>query len=144
MADRDEENVRLAYLTLVLRGEQVDATRLAAEVLKIDSMLDYDSLAMKVQRAAKFRAVVGKVEFEQTSQRYVLIYTARNGEDGEQIRSERIDGVHGNAVVSMFQGLVPGDEVIIYKLNEESNDTRLPHGYRVAPYVVKLGNNTVR
>lgn len=143
MENTERENVLAAYFSLTLKGEQVNGRNLTEETLKLSRLTDPNSIAMKAQRAVKIRGTVVSLALEQSSQRYVLTYSARNGEADEQIRSERIDGPHGNAVEAMFSSLVPGDEVVVFKLNEESSDARFPHGYRVAPYIKKLSNKTV-
>lgn len=134
----DKENVSLAYLALTLRGEKVDPLNLAEESLRIASVIAEDSIAMQAQRAYRIRATVTGVSFEESSQRYVLKYVAQRGGDGEeeQIRSDRIDRRFGKSVVEMFSELEPGDEVVIFKLNEKANDDKQrPNGYRRAVFV---------
>lgn len=144
--DKTEEQksvVRLAYLALCLRNNDVSPEGLVGEVLRIESMTKDNSLAMMVQNAVRIRAKVVSVKFEQSSQRYLISYIASNNGTGEieTIRSERIDGPHGKIAERIWSGIHEDDEVVIFKKNEVANDNgrNASNGYRVAPWVVVVG-----
>lgn len=130
-------NVRTACIALAARGEGVGVLKVAEEALRIASLSADDSIAVQAQAAARIRATVKGVSFEENSHRYVVRYVAANGDGAEeQIRSDRVDRRFGGATREMFSNLRPGDEVVLYKLNEPAKEeSRMPSGYRRAVYV---------
>lgn len=142
MTDVDEQrdNVRLAYLALCLSGGRVTPKALVNETLRIADATKDGSLAVLVQKSVRIRSKVVYVAFEESSRRYLISYVASNSPTGEieKIRSERVDGIHGALVSEIWKEVTPGDEVVIFKHNEEASDERMSHGYRVAPWVTVI------
>ena len=137
--EEQKSNVRFAYFTLCVKGEDVTPRNLTKETLRIESMTKDSSLAMLVQNAVRIRAKVVSVKFEDSSQRFLIEYVASNNETGEveTIRSERTDGIHGNTAKQIWSEISKDDEVVIFKKNEPASDKsrNAANGYRVAPWV---------
>lgn len=142
MEQDNRENVRLAYLALCLKGDDVTPVSLVKETLMVANATKDNSIAMLVQEAVRIRAKVVSIEYEDSSKRYLVEYVASNSDSGktETIRSERTDGVHGKVVRQIWEGISRGDEVIVFKRNEFANDNGkgLASGYRVAPWVTRI------
>lgn len=135
-------NIELAYIGLCLKDKRVDAESLTKEVLGISRMKASKSLAVLVQKAVRIVGTIKKVEFEESSQRYLITFRASNGaEEDEIVRSERVDSGRGSTVKSLWgeRNLV-GHKVAIFKHNERAGeDVKRDKGYRVAVWVTDFG-----
>lgn len=132
-------DMALAYLACSLRGvrpEQLDA-ELVKEYLRIRRVMSPKSLPMRVAGAVPIRCSISSISLEESSQRFLIEFTADGSDTSEQIRSDRVDGRRGDEVRAMWGAVVPGTRAVIYKTNENQSAER-SSGYRVAPYVVPL------
>lgn len=83
-------NIELAYIGLTLKGELVDALSLTKEVLNISRMTADNSLAVLVQKSVRLVGTIKDIQFEESSQRYLVTFRASNAEEDEIVRSERV------------------------------------------------------
>lgn len=135
-------NIELAYIGLRLKGERADAESLTKEVLDISRMKANKSLAVLVQKAVRIVGTIKKVEFEESSQRYLITFRVSNGaEEDEIVRSERVDSSRGSTVKSLWgERILVGHKAAIFKHNERAGeDVKRDKGYRVAVWVTDLG-----
>lgn len=135
--------ISMAYLVAALRDPRRLPTErdVADEYLAIERAIGPRSIAARIAGAARIVGeVVEKPYIEESSRRYVLRFRARGQDRTEAIRSDRTDGVNGGCVDSMFRDLKAGDKVIVFKINERADaSARMGSGYRICPYIVKLG-----
>lgn len=135
--------VSVAYLVAALRDPRRMPTErdVADEYLAIERATGPRSIAARIAGAVRIVGeVVEKPRIEESSRRYVLRFRARGQDDTEAIRSDRTDGANGWCVDSIFRDLKAGDKVIIFKVNERADTpARMGSGYRICPYIVKLG-----
>lgn len=107
-----------------------------SETIK-NRLLNRDSIALRALSAIKIRAKIISVGYEKSSTRYVIKFKAdkqsSDNDEIETIRSDRTDGINGELVKKMWEGL-EGKHVIIYKTLEKTNNPRKPTA-RVAPFV---------
>ena len=136
-----DRNIALAYLGLRASGKEVNTWSLVSEVMRVQGMFIDQSLATMVQKAARFIGIVQKIEFEKTSQRFLITYVATNG-DGkpETIRSQRIDGRHGTIAQTLWSQDLIGHKVIMFRLNENVGKEKMREkGYRTVVWVTDRG-----
>lgn len=132
---------RVGILGLRASGKEVNTWSLVSEVMRVQGMFIDQSLATMVQKAARFIGIVQKIEFEKTSQRFLITYVAING-DGkpETIRSQRIDGRHGTIAQTLWSQDLIGHKVIMFRLNENVGKEKMREkGYRTAVWVTDRG-----
>lgn len=138
--DSEGRIVEQAYYGLCMRGEALNAMSLTREVLSIKQMMSDTSLAVIVQRATRFIAVIDNIGFEESSQRYLIDFKSMTDGTEEQIRSDRIDGKHGKVAKQLWKKELAGHKVVIYKHNEKVGESkRNSNGYRTAVWVTDLG-----
>lgn len=100
------------------------------------------SLPMRMLNCVPLYATIIKIEFEESSTRYVITFKTDNeGAEPETIRSDRTDGRDGEFVKKLWgnPNLI-GAPVIIYKMNEDmssKNPRDRGRTVRVAPYVTR-------
>lgn len=144
LADQPSRDmISMAYLVASLRApSRVPNERdVAEEYLAIERTTGPRSLAARIAGAVRIVGELAeKPHLEESSRRYVLKFRARGQNDIESIRSDRTDGPDGWFVDSIFRDLKAGDKVIIFKINERGDTpARMGSGYRICPYIVKLG-----
>lgn len=113
---------------------------LATRVRTIQNLLSERSLPMRMLEGIPIRATVVDIKKEENTNRYLLTFKATNakeGDENEHIRSDRTDGWNGKGVEEMWSRIKPGQRVILYKLNETTNNPNKPK-VRVAPYIAPL------
>lgn len=134
-------NIELAYIGLTLKGELVDALSLTKEVLNISRMTADNSLAVLVQKSVRLVGTIKDIQFEESSQRYLVTFRASNAEEDEIVRSERVDSARGDSVKELWgRNNLIGHRVVLYKHNERVGEDKMSEkGYRVAPWVTDLG-----
>ncbi len=139
--ENTRRNIELAYIGLTLKGEVVDAVSLTQEVLSISRMTADNSLAVLVQNSVRLVGTIKNIEFEESSQRYLITFLATNAEEDEIVRSERVDSARGSVVKELWgRSNLIGHRVVLYKHNERvGEDKKREKGYRVAPWVTDLG-----
>ncbi len=139
--ENTRRNIELAYIGLTLKGEVVDAVSLTQEVLSISRMTADNSLAVLVQNSVRLVGTIKNIEFEESSQRYLITFLASNSEEDEIVRSERVDSARGSVVKELWgRNNLIGHRVVLYKHNERvGEDKKREKGYRVAPWVTDLG-----
>lgn len=134
-------NIELAYIGLTFKGELVDAASLTKEVISIGRMAADNSLAVLVQKSARLVGTIKDIQFEESSQRYLVTFRANNSDEDEIVRSERVDSQRGETVKELWgRNNLGGHRVVLYKHNERvGEDKKREKGYRVAPWVTDLG-----
>ena len=137
----DSAAIRMAYFTLLLSGRKYDNLELAIaqEMLKLDRLASERSLPSMIGRSVKIAATINSIEFEETSKRYLIKFTADNGEEEEQVRSERMDSSHKDAVKKIWGRDLVGHRAIIFKCKDRVGSKEAPNGYRIAPYCIDRG-----
>lgn len=112
-----------------------------------ERMTDERSLPVLIAGAIRLKATIQSIEFEESSQRFVITFVSATGNDQgkvEQIRSMRVDDYRagGDFVRSLWDQDKVGKNVIIYKYNELPSESQRknggnvpPKGYRTAVYV---------
>ncbi len=135
-----QSHVALAYLGLSARGAKITQKALTEETLIVERMLRPDSLPCLVQDCARIVAIVKKVEFEESSQRYVVTFLPDNGGGvAETARTERVDGGRGKLVRKLWLGL-PRHRAVLYKRNERVGESKkASNGFRVVLWAEDLG-----
>lgn len=119
-----------------------------ASYIQCSGLLDEDHFLMNVLSSVHIPAHITSVEFEESSQRYLVNFVAIPGKDAEQqdeesIRTPRMDNKNGQIIASQIETLksIAGTDrrVVIYKHNEKPSETsqkkggrRSPAGYRTA------------
>lgn len=137
----DPAAIRMAYFTLLLSGRKYDNLELAIaqEMLKLDRLASERSLPSMIGRSVKIAATINSIEFEETSKRYLIKFTADNGEEEERVRSERMDSSHKDAVKKIWGRDLVGHRAIIFKCKDRVGSKEAPNGYRIAPYCIDRG-----
>lgn len=137
----DPAAIRMAYFSLLLSGRLHDNLELAVtqEMLKMNRLTAERSLPAMVGRSARITATINSIKFEESSKRYLIKFQADNGEREEQIRSERIDANHKDAVKKIWERNLVGHRVVIFKCKDRVGSKEAPNGYRIAPYCIDLG-----
>ncbi|RHL22623.1 hypothetical protein [Collinsella sp. AF38-3AC] len=137
----DPAAIRMAYFSLLLSGRPHDNLELAVtqEMLKMNRLTAERSLPAMVGRSARITATINSIKIEESSKRYLIKFQADNGEREEQIRSERIDANHKDAVKKIWERNLVGHRVVIFKCKDRVGSKEAPNGYRIAPYCIDLG-----
>lgn len=137
----DPAAIRMAYFALLLSGRKHDNLELAVaqEMLKMNRLTAERSLPAMVGRSARINATINSIEFEESSKRYLIKFQADNGDKEEQIRSERIDANHKDAVKKIWGRDLVGHRVVIFKCKDRVGSKEAPNGYRIAPYCIDRG-----
>lgn len=109
-------------------------------------LLQYATEMLEGQHIVTF---VGRLELEQSSQRWIIWFADQDGnpqQDArrkvvESIRTDRIDGPYGAEVTAMIDSISVGDRVRILKVMEPmaKGDDRV----RVARRIIKMGTGKV-
>lgn len=90
-----------------------------------------NSFIKQVLKSTKIVAKILKVEFEESSQRYVVTFKAQNSNDDkpETIRTPRMDNEDGKAMTSLIERMkeIAGSnsQVLIYKSNEMPSEDQI-------------------
>lgn len=136
----DPAAIRMAYFALLLSGRKHDNLELAVtqEMLKLDRLASEHSLPSMIGRSARITATIKSIELEQSSKRYLIKFMADNGKREEQIRSERIDSKHSDAVTKIWNRDLINHRVVIFKYKDKTGSEAAPNGYRIAPYCIDL------
>lgn len=101
----------------------------------------------KMMGSVQIPARVDSVEYEPSTTRYVVRFTAlAKGSEPEQVRTERTDGSCGEIVRRMLRiqesgaSAIVGELVVVYKYSEQL-EVKNSHGgdrLRVAPYIALM------
>lgn len=96
----DPATIRMAYFALLLSGRKYDNLELAVaqEMLKMNRLTAERSLPNLIGNSVRIAATINSIEFEESSKRYLIKFSADNGEEEEWVRSERVDSSHKAAV----------------------------------------------
>ena len=104
-----------------------------------------NSIAMRMLDSVRVYAKITGVEFEESSQRYIVSFRAANAEEGsedEKIRTDRVDASNGEFVKRMVKGgdasKLVGKHAFVYKRNEPMKDAK-GRTVRVCPFLEILG-----
>lgn len=137
----DPAAIRMAYFALLLSGRKHDNLELAVaqEMLKMNRLTAERSLPAMVGRSVRINATINSIEFEESSKRYLIKFQADNEEKEEQIRSERTDAYHKDAVKKIWERDLVGHRVVIFKCKDRVGSKEAPNGYRIAPYCIDRG-----
>lgn len=109
-----------------------DFTRaVIARSITISKMLNDRSLAVRALDSVRIYSDIKSIEFEESSQRYVIKFRAYNNNDGDEdeiIRSPRMDSYDGKILKPVIQTAINDVSksghcrCIIYKNNEQVSD----------------------
>lgn len=118
------------------RSEEAAVT----QYLRLEKVLGKRSLLWQVAWSVRIPAVIEKIVFEESSQRYLVTFTAiHQPEDGEVksevARTPRCDTSRGKMYARLLGRLSPGDRVLVYKSHESGKDGRK---YRLLTWVEPL------
>lgn len=136
----DPETIRMAYFALLLSGRKYDNLELAVaqEMLKMNRLTAERSLPNLIGNSVRITATINSIEFEESSKRYLIKFSADNGEEEERVRSERVDSSHKVAVKKIWGRNLIGHRVLIFKYKDKVGSKEAPNGYRIAPYCIDL------
>lgn len=136
----DPAAIRMAYFALLLSGRKYDDLELAVaqEMLKMNRLTAERSLPNLIGNSVKIAATINSIEFEESSKRYLIKFSADNGEEEEWVRSERVDSSHKAAVKKIWGRDLVGHRVLIFKYKDKVGSKEAPNGYRIAPYCIDL------
>lgn len=111
----DPATIRMAYFALLLSGRKYNNLDLAVaqEMLKMNRLAAERSLPNLIGNSVRIAATINSIEFEESSKRYLIKFSADNGEEEEWVRSERVDSSH-NAAVKRFGGEIWSDIVSLF------------------------------
>lgn len=137
----DPATIRIAYFALLLSGRKYDNLELAVaqEMLKMNRLTAERSLPNLIGNSVRIAATINSIEFEESSKRYLIKFSADNGEKGEWVRSERVDSSHKAAVKKIWGRDLVGHRVLIFKYKDKVGSKEAPNGYRIAPYCIDHG-----
>lgn len=137
----DSATIRMAYFALLLSGRKYDNLELAVaqEMLKMNRLTAERSLPNLIGNSVRIAATINSIEFEESSKRYLIKFSADNGEEEEWVRSERVDSSHKTAVKKIWGRDLVGHRVLIFKYKDKVGSTEAPNGYRIAPYCIDHG-----
>lgn len=132
--------IRMAYFALLLSGRKYDDLELAVaqEMLKMNRLTAERSLPNLIGNSVRIAATINSIEFEESSKRYLIKFSADNGEEEEWVRSERVDSSHKAAVKKIWGRDLVGHRVLIFKYKDKVGSKEAPNGYRIAPYCIDL------
>ena len=148
-----EETIDKNFMIAIAALSSVDASGLnetewlqaiakRANYIKGTRMLDEGSFIMNTLDSVKIPATIKSVEFEKSSERYVITFEAVYHDDNEEqkeetIRTPRMDRKDGKIIENQIEKLkqIAGTDqrVIIYKHNELPTDTTKKPGRRNTP-----------
>lgn len=136
----DPATIRMAYFALLLSGRKYDNLELAVaqEMLKMNRLTAEQSLPNLIGNSVRIAATINSIEFEESSKRYLIKFSADNGEEEEWVRSERVDSSHKAAVKKIWGRDLVGHRVLIFKYKDKVGSKEAPNGYRIAPYCIDL------
>lgn len=136
----DPATIRMAYFALLLSGRKYDNLELAVaqEMLKMNRLTAERSLPNLIGNSVRIAATINSIEFEESSKRYLIKFSADNGEEDEWVRSERVDSSHKAAVKKIWARDLVGHRVLIFKYKDKVGSKEAPNGYRIAPYCIDL------
>lgn len=137
----DPATIRMAYFALLLSGRKYDNLELAVaqEMLKMNRLTVERSLPNLIGNSVRIAATINSIEFEESSKRYLIKFSADNGEEEEWVRSERVDSSHKAAVKKIWGRDLVGHRVLIFKYKDKVGSKEAPNGYRIAPYCIDHG-----
>lgn len=137
----DPATIRMAYFALLLSGRKYDNLELAVaqEMLKMNRLTAERSLPNLIGNSVRIAATINSIEFEESSKRYLIKFSADNGEEDEWVRSERVDSSHKAAVKKIWGRDLVGHRVLIFKYKDKVGSKEAPNGYRIAPYCIDYG-----
>lgn len=137
----DPATIRMAYFALLLSGRKYDNLELAVaqEMLKMNRLTAERSLPNLIGNSVRIAATINSIEFEESSKRYLIKFSADNGEEEEWVRSERVDSSHKAAVKKIWGRDLVGHRVFIFKYKDKVGSKEAPNGYRIAPYCIDHG-----
>lgn len=136
----DPAAIRMSYFALLLSGRKYDDLELAVaqEMLKMNRLTAERSLPNLIGNSVRIAATINSIEFEESSKRYLIKFSADNGEEEEWVRSERVDSSHKAAVKKIWGRDLVGHRVLIFKYKDKVGSKEAPNGYRIAPYCIDL------
>lgn len=136
----DPATIRMAYFALLLSGRKYDNLELAVaqEMLKMNRLTAERSLPNLIGNSVRIAATINSIEFEESSKRYLIKFSADNGDEEEWVRSERVDSSHKAAVKKIWGRDLVGHRVLIFKYKDKVGSKEAPNGYRIAPYCIDL------
>lgn len=136
----DPATICMAYFALLLSGRKYDNLELAVaqEMLKMNRLTAERSLPNLIGNSVRIAATIKSIEFEESSKRYLIKFSADNGEEEEWVRSERVDSSHKAAVKKIWGRNLVGHRVLIFKYKDKVGSKEAPNGYRIAPYCIDL------
>lgn len=136
----DPATIRMAYFALLLSGRKYDNLDLAVaqEMLKMNRLTAERSLPNLIGNSVRIAATINSIEFEESSKRYLIKFSADNGEEEEWVRSERVDSSHKAAVKKIWGRDLVGHRVLIFKYKDKVGSKEAPNGYRIASYCIDL------
>lgn len=137
----DPATIRMAYFALLLSGRKYDNLELAVaqEMLKMNRLTAERSLPNLIGNSVRIAATINSIEFEESSKRYLIKFSADNGDEEEWVRSERVDSSHKAAVKKIWGRDLVGHRVLIFKYKDKVESKEAPNGYRIAPYCIDHG-----
>lgn len=136
----DPATIRMAYFALLLSGRKYDNLELAVaqEMLKMNRLTAERSLPNLIGNSVRIAATINSIKFEESSKRYLIKFSADNGEEEEWVRSERLDSSHKAALKKIWGRDLVGHRVLIFKYKDKVGSKEAPNGYRIAPYCIDL------
>lgn len=137
----DPATIHMAYFALLLSGRKYDNLELAVaqEMLKMNRLTAERSLPNLIGNSVRIAATINSIEFEESAKRYLIKFSADNGEEEEWVRSERMDSSHKAAVKKIWGRDLVGHRVLIFKCKDKVGSKEAPNGYRIAPYCIDHG-----
>lgn len=137
----DPATIRMAYFALLLSGRKYDNLELAVaqEMLKMNRLTAERSLPNLIGNSVRIAATINSIEFEESSKRYLIKFSADNGDEEEWVRSERVDSSHKAAVKKIWGRDLVGHRVLIFKYKDKVGSKEAPNGYRIALYCIDHG-----
>lgn len=136
----DPATIRMAYFALLLSGRKYDNLELAVaqEMPKMNRLTAERSLPNLIGNSVRIAATINSIEFEESSKRYLIKFSADNVEEEEWVRSERVDSSHKAAVKKIWGRNLVGHRVLIFKYKDKVGSKEALNGYRIAPYCIDL------
>lgn len=116
--------------------ENVDEFNVMVAAARLQNYSRDSSLPSRMLKATPIIAKVCDVAFEESSRRYLITFIAKNSDEEEHIRTDRLDGGCGEQISAMVNDCV-GKHCVIYKLLEKQG-AKGGRDVRVAPYIKAL------
>lgn len=144
-SETDRKNIILNALSSINFSDYDTPQRrdlaIARLVSRYTPYLAASSIPQRMLDAVRIYAEVTGFEFEESSQRYLVLFKASNNADdgkAEYIRTDRTDGRDGEFVKLMMRGgdadKIVGRHAVIYKTNEEMKNQN-GRTFRVTPFI---------